>query len=395
MPGRKKRRAVEHSPFSIRHSAFVVVVLLASCAYLQPPVRVVPQPHLVALTAEECRTLLRDDAPVDSLLAAVARSHEYVGKFPLRRMHMFDRDVSAADLQSALDAVADAARGTDWPRRVCDQLRLYHVELPDRLLVTGYYQPELAASRTRTERFRYPLYRTPDDLVDVDLRQFCPACAGQVGKGRVQDGNLGPYYTRSEIDAGALAGRGDELAWLDDPVEAFFLHIQGSAVLRFDDGVHMQVSYSSSNGRPYTSIGHVLIERGAISRDDVSLQALKDYLHAHPDEQAALTAADERYIFFRAVVAGPIGSLGVPLTAGRSIAADPGVYPPGSLVFLRVAARDGGAQHVMSRFALIQDSGVAITGPGHVDVFCGTGSTAEAIAGDLRNPGELYVVVPQ
>jgi membrane-bound lytic murein transglycosylase A len=386
---------VRHSPFTVRHSPFgVLAVALASCAYLQPPVPAVPQPHLVALTAEECRVLLRDDAPVDSLLAAVARSHEYVDKLPLRRLHVFDRDVSAADLQSALDAVADAARGTDWPQHVCDQLRLYHVELPDRLLVTGYYQPELAASRTRTERFRYPLYRAPDDLVDVDLTQFCPACVGQVPKGRVKDGTLVPYYSRAEIDAGALAGRGYELAWLDDPVEAFFLHVQGSALLRFDDGVHIQVSYSSSNGRPYASLGRVLVEQGKISRDDVSLQVLKNYLRAHPDEQAGLMGANQRYIFFRAVVAGPIGSAGVPLTDGRSIAADPNVYPPGGLVFLRVASRDGRSQPVVSRFALIQDSGVAITGPSRVDVFWGTGSTAEAIAGDMRNPGELYLVLP-
>ena len=116
------------------------------------------------------------------------------------------------------------------------------------------------------------MYRTPSDLVDVDLGQFCPACAGRIAQGACKDGKLVPYYSRAEIDAGALAGRGDELAWLDDPVEAFFLHVQGSALLRFDDGVHMEISYSSSNGRPYTSLGRVLIEQGKMSRDAVSLR---------------------------------------------------------------------------------------------------------------------------
>src|SRR5262249_45446174 len=158
-------------------------------------------------------------------------------------------------------------------------------------------------------------------------------CSGRVAQGRIRDGRLVPYYSRAEIDAGALAGRGYEIAWLDDPVEAFFLHVQGSALLRFDDGVHMQISYSSSNGRPYTSIGRLLIEQGKMAREAVTLATLKQYLRTHADEQPILMAANERYIFFRTVVAGPIGSIGVPLTAGRSVAADPTVYPAGVLAF--------------------------------------------------------------
>jgi len=281
---------------------------------------------------------------------------------------------------------------------VCERLHLYRVELPKPLLVTGYYQPELPASRTRTERFRFPLYRTPSDLVDADLGQFCDGCAGRIAHGRVEDGKLVPYYARAEIDAGALAGRADELAWLDDPVEVFFLHVQGSALLRFDDGVHMEISYASSNGRPYTSLGRVLVEQGKLSRDAVSLSALKDYLRGHPDEQAALMAANQRYIFFRTVAAGPIGSLGVPLTGGRSLAADAAVYPAGAPVFLRIGRRDqpatSSAPPVVQRFALIQDAGTAITGPSRIDVYWGNGATAEAIAGDMRNPGEMYLVLP-
>ncbi len=172
--------------------------------------------------------------------------------------------------------------------------------------------------------------------------------------------------------------------------------MQGSALLRFDDGVHLQVSYSSANGRPYTSIGRVLAEQGKLPRDAVSLQALKDYLRAHPDEQAGLMGANQRYIFFRTVVAGPIGSLGVPLTAGRSLAADASVYPPGVLAFLRIRPRAASSdQHTVSRFAVIQDAGAAITGANRIDVFWGTGATAESMAGDLHNPGELYLLLPQ
>jgi membrane-bound lytic murein transglycosylase A len=143
----------------------------------------------------------------------------------------------------------------------------------------------------------------------------------------------------------------------------------------------------------------VLVDQGKMSRDLVSLQALKDYLRAHPDEQSALMAANQRYIFFRTVAAGPIGSLGVPLTAGRSIAADASVYPPGAPVFLRIAPRERGLTTsdppAFSRIALVQDAGVAIAGPSRVDVYWGTGDAAEAIAGKLRNPGQLYVVLPE
>jgi membrane-bound lytic murein transglycosylase A len=358
-------------------------------------------PHLAALDAGSCRALLRDDASAASLQQAVARSMEYLRTLPAdQSFTALDRGITAHDLLAMLTALADTAPNiTNWSQVVCERFRVYRAVLPRPLLVTGYYEPELAASRKRTERFRYPLYRTPNDLVDIDLGQFCAQCGQRVAKGRVQNGKLVPYYSRAAIDAGALEGHGYEIAWLDDPVEAFFLHVQGSALLRFQDGVRMQVSYSSSNGLPYTSLGGELVAQGKVPRAMVSLQILKDYLRAHPDEQRQLMATNQRYIFFRAVAAGPVGSLGVPLTEGRSIAADPKQYPPGALVFIRIAARDHprpvSPQLTVSRFALIQDAGTAISGPSRVDVFWGTGAPAEAIAGDLHNAGEFYLVLPK
>jgi membrane-bound lytic murein transglycosylase A len=359
------------------------------------------QPHLVALDAQACRALLHDDAPAASLQQAAARSVESLQRLPQDRvLPALDHEVRVGEVVSILAAVADmTTKGDGWGEQVCDRFHVYRAELPQPMLVTGYYQPELTASRRRTERFRYPLYRTPDDLVDVDLSQFCPDCRSRVGQGRVENGKVVPYYSRAEIEAGALVDRGYEIAWLDDPVEVYFLHVQGSAVLRFDDGVHMQVSYGGSNGRPYTSIGSVLIAQGKMSRGAVSLKTLKDYLRGHPEEQAALTAANQRHIFFRTVAVGPIGSLGITLTAGRSIAADASVYPAGALMFLRVAPRATAAsaaeKPVFSRFAVIQDAGSAISGASRADVFWGSGPTAEAIAGDLRNPGEMYLVLPK
>jgi len=394
--------------WGLRVAAALLFAAMASCAYVGSVSTSAPQAsgtqasgsRLVALDVDACRALLRDDASATSLRQAVARSAQYLRKVPQdRSLTALDRQVAAHDLLEMLTALAGTtADAADWSQTLCERFRVYRVVVPKGLLVTGYYEPELVASRHRTERFRYPLYRTPDDLVDVDLGQWCVECGERVAKGRVQSGKLVPYYSRAEIDAGVLAGRGYEIAWLDDPVEAFFLHVQGSALLRFQDGVHMQISYSSSNGLPYTSLGGVLIAQGKIAGDTVSLQVIKDYLRAHPDDQDQLMAANQRYIFFRAVAAGPVGSLGVPLTEGRSVAADPKQYPPGALVFIRIASRDQPSaisnQPAVSRFALIQDAGTAVSGPNRVDVFWGTGATAEAIAGDMHNPGELYLVLP-
>jgi len=383
-----------------RAGAALVFLTLAACTRTPLPQRPAPapsEPQLVSVSPAECHAVLHDSASPESLQHALAHSVDALEHLPSERtLPVLDRHVTAGEVRTMLATLATSA---DPAQDACDRLHVYRVEVPKPLLITGYYQPELPASRERTERFRYPLYRTPSDLVDVELAQFCDGCAGRTGHGRVEDGKLVPYYSRADIDAGALAGHADALAWLDDPVEAFFLHVQGSALLRFDDGVHMQISYASSNGRRYTSLGRVLVEQGKLSQDLVSLSSLKEYLHAHPDEQAALMAANQRYIFFRTVVAGPIGSLGVPLTGGRSIAADATVYPPGALVFLRIGRRDQPARNseafAYERFALIQDAGTAISGPSRIDVYWGSGATAEAIAGDMHNPGEMYVVLPR
>jgi membrane-bound lytic murein transglycosylase A len=378
---------------------------LCSCGVVPGSSRApAPGSELAPVSAAECRSLFQDDASAESLREASLRSLDALQRQPAEgALPALDRQVRVGEVVALLNALVAAGDSpAEWREVVCERFRLYRV-IPagtgaDGLLVTGYYQPELRASRVRTERFRYPLYRTPDNLVDVDLGQFCRACAGRVAQGRIADGVLVPYYTRAEIDAGALAGKELEIAWLEDPVEAFFLHVQGSARLRFDDGVVMDVSYSGSNGRAYTSIGRELLEQGKLARDVLSLQTLKDYLRSHPDEQTALMHSNERYIFFRAVPVGPVGSLGVPLTAGRSVAADARLYPAGGVAFLRIAPRGAGdlpeTQGMVERLVVIQDTGIAITGPRRIDMYCGTGADAEARAGGMRNAGELYVVLP-
>lgn len=375
--------------------ASLLTAFLSSCATFEPPKPA--QSQLVPLAQGECLAALQDDGSTDSLRQALARSEGYLARHPgEHEVTVIDRKISVADLLSVVHVAQEAlVAGRPLATEVCTRLRLYRVELPGRLLVTGYYEPEIAASRVRTERFRFPLYRVPPDLVAVDLGAYCDECAGRSAYGRVRDHELVPYYSRAEIDAGALQGKDAELVWLDDPIEAFFLHIQGSATLRFDDSTQMQVSYAGSNDRPYTSIGRLLVAQGKMSRATASLQGLKDYLRSHPEEQAAIMAANERYIFFQTVAAGPVGSIGVPLTAGRSIAADRRVYPPGALTFLRIHEREGGERPpAFARFVLIQDAGIAIQGPDRLDAYWGTGGEGERVAGDMRNPGEFFLILP-
>jgi len=386
-------------------SSLCLTLALCACSTpREPNAAAAGTPRLVALSADECVAVLGDDAPPETLRQAILRSLEYLQRLPPdRELPAVDQRVRVADLVALLNALMAAGdHDAQWRQRVCDRVRLYRVAAPssspgsdDMLLLTGYYQPELVASRSQTERFRYPLYRAPDDLIDVDLGRYCAGCAGKVAQGRVLGTKLVPYYTRAEIDGGVLAGKDYEIAWLDDPVEAFFLQIQGSGRLRFDDGVLMDVSYGGSNGLPYTSIGRVLIDQGKMAREGVSLQSLKAYLRTHPDEQASLMAANERYIFFRTVAVGPIGSLGVPLTAGRSLAADASVYPAGAPVLLTVTPRKGSSTTApVRRVVLIQDAGVAIVGPRRLDMYWGTGSEVEALAGGMRDPAEMYLMLP-
>jgi membrane-bound lytic murein transglycosylase A len=245
------------------------------------------------------------------------------------------------------------------------------------VLFTGYHEPVLNGSRVRTERYRYPLYRKPDDWA--------------------VNGKPASYFSRAEIDGkGALNGKGYELVWLDDPVDRFFLHVQGSGQIWLPNGTRLRVGYAADNGKPYQSIGKLLIDQGKLRSGETSTLAIRRYLEAHPDEQNTIFFYNPRYIFFRLSLQSPHGSLGVPLTAGRSLAVDPRIYPLGALALIRtkrpIVDQQGQVTwREFSRFVLLQDTGAAITGPQRADLFWG--SEAEAEAGYMAQQGELYVLV--
>ncbi len=254
-----------------------------------------------------------------------------------------------------------------------------------RAFVTGYYEPEIEGSRSPQPGY-VPIYRLPPDLVR------CTKPDGTTGRGRIDEtGTCVLYYTRAEIEDGALAGKGLELAWIKDPVDLFFLEIQGSGRIRFDDGTMMQVGYAGQNGRDYIAIGRLLRDRGILPPGGANMQAIKDWIRANPEQGRELMRENLSYVFFKELAGpGPLGALGVAVTARTSVAADPNYVPLGAPVFLSNADRPE-----VDGLWVAQDTGGAIKGPNRFDTFWGAGPEAIAIAGGMSASGEALVLVPK
>lgn len=262
------------------------------------------------------------------------------------------------------------------------------------VLFTGYYLPELRGSLVREGPFVVPLHRAPDDLVVARVRDF-PAALSSDLVGRVVAGRLVPYPTRAEISSGALVP-GAELCFVDSVLDAFFAEIQGSAVVRLPDGTSRVVTYAGKNGHRYEAVGAELLRRGALRREEVSMQSIRAWLLAHPEEQAGILATNPSYVFFRFADAAT-GSLGIPVTADRTIAADARVFPKGALAFVEterpVDAAPDAAFRPFSRFVLDQDAGGAIRTSGRVDLYLGSGAYAASAAGRMKQHGRLHYLL--
>ena len=268
-------------------------------------------------------------------------------------------------------------------------------------LFTGYYEPSLRGSRRRHGRYRVPLYLRPRDLVTVDLGRFRDEWQGQRIAGRLEDGALVPFADRRAIDAGALAGRGLELVWVDDAVDAFFLHIQGSGRVELAEGGVLRVGYAAQNGHPYRAIGRDLVERGELTKEEVSMQSIRRWLAEHPHQADDLMAENASYVFFQKLAGGegdgPLGAQGVPLTPGRSLAVDPAHVAYGTPVWLDGTApspEEGRPDRPLRRLLIAQDTGGAIRGPVRGDVFWGHGAAAAAVAGRMKNRGRIWLLLP-
>jgi membrane-bound lytic murein transglycosylase A len=266
--------------------------------------------------------------------------------------------------------------------------------------VTGYYEPLLKGSRARNDRYRYPLYAPPDDLLTVELGEIFPELKSERVRGRLDGKRVLPYWSRAEIEGGQARLSGRELVWVDDPIEAFFVHIQGSARVELADRSTVRIGYADQNGHPYRSIGRVLIERGELTLEQASMQSIKAWGRQHQDKLPSLLDENPSYVFFREIAAdpdngidGPIGALGVPLAAGRAIAVDPRFLPLGAPLFLATTYPLSDVR--LQRLVLAQDTGGAIRGALRADFFWGSGDDAGRNAGRMNQPGQMWLLWPK
>lgn len=268
-------------------------------------------------------------------------------------------------------------------------------------LFTGYYEPVLRGSRQRSDVFSYPLLARPSDLIQVDLGAFREDLRGKRIAGRISGNSLTPYETRPEIEAGKLGDKTQALVYLDDWIEAFFLHIQGSGRIEFEDGSVMRAGYAGQNGHEYLAVGRLLIQRGIIAREDMSMQAIEAWARTHEAEAKALFAENLSYVFFREIkvedpALGPLGGSGLALTPARSLAIDRSFYAYGLPVWLdtTIPAPHEGADLPFQRLMVTQDTGGAIRGAIRGDVFWGFGAPAADIAGRMKQDGSLTLLLP-
>jgi len=384
--------------FSI-HATLVLLLLILTTILLAGCAR---QP-LVALNSDTT-PIFTDDLDRDSLKKAIRADLDYLAKQPRNQTFLVaNQTFPVSRLQRSLEHFLDILATDPSPRKlnrlVREQYDVFQATGTEgfnpgrKMLITAYFQPVFAGSLTKKAPYLYPLYSVPDDLVRAK---------GADGKttafSRLENNGQVPYWTREEIETEGRAA-GHELVWLKDPFDAFVLHIQGSGLIRLEDGTVRGVHYAAKNGQPYRSIGKYMVETGRISLEKASLDSIREYIDHHPAERDEILHHNPSFIFFQWTESlGAIGNLGKELTAGRSIAVDQQCFPAGSLAFLitRKPVRTTGGDvswHTLRRFVLVQDTGSAIRGPGRVDLFWGAGDEAGFEAGQMKERGTMYLLL--
>ena len=300
----------------------------------------------------------------------------------------------ASGLTRQADWVAPCAAAPGWPDGDAAGFFAAHFDTvavgEGKAFATGYYEPEINGSRTPQLGYDIPIYRRPPDLVEVDLGLFSEAWKGKKIRGRVEEGKLVPYPDRGQIEDGALKGRGLEIGWAADPVEFFFLQVQGSGRLRLPDGQVMRIGYDGQNGRDYVGIGATMRDRGLLEPGKASMQGIMEWLRAHPEEGRALMRENKSFVFFRELTGpGPIGALGQPVTGRATVAADPAFVPLGAPVWLTLDRPEANGLWVA------QDTGGAIKGANRFDTFWGAGGEARQIAGGMSARGQAWLLLPK
>lgn len=394
----------------------IKIFLLLSCSFFSSVLygctsvilRPTTEPSsLVKLSLSEYPEFI-DDMDYDNLEYSIKQSLSYLKKRPEDIKFKFGQDTyGTSQMIDSLEKFREFVER----KPSADQLRKYIGEKyfvyksngsngSGEVLFTGYYEPFLEGSLLKRDIYKYPVYGIPPDLISVDLSLFSPKYAGEKITGRYTGQTVVPYYERKEIETGGmLEGKAPVIAWVKDPIDLFFLQIQGSGKIRLDNGETVNVHYHASNGRQYNSIGNLLIQKEIIPRSEMSMQRIRAYLNSNPSDIQDVLNYNPSYVFFKTESDGPLGYLGVTLTPERSIALDRRIFPLAGLVYIETEKpRVSGNGEITewlksSKFVLNQDTGGAIRGPGRADIFYGNGQYAELAAGNMQHKGNLYFLI--
>ena len=367
-----------------------------------------PEPvALVKLSSSEYPEFV-DDMEYDNLAHSIRQSLSYLKKRPGDMKFKFGQDVY--ETSHMVDSLVKFLEFTE-KKSSADELRKYINEKyyvykstgsngSGEVLFTGYYEPLLEGSLLKSDIYKYPVYGTPSDLISIDLSLFSLKYEGEKITGRYTGQTVVPYYERKEIETGGmLEGKAPVLAWVKEPVDLFFLQIQGSGKILLDNGETINIHYHVSNGRPYKSIGNLLIQKKIIPHSEMSMQRIRAYLDSNPEDAQDILNYNPSYVFFKTEEDGPRGYLDVKLTPGRSVALDRRIFPLAGLVYIEtVKPLVSGNGEITGwiksdKFVLNQDTGGAIRGPGRADIFWGNGKFAEIAAGNMQHKGSLYFLI--
>jgi membrane-bound lytic murein transglycosylase A len=386
---------------------FILLTLSFFTACHPPLVKEAEGPEQALVPVRWFYPIFEDDMDMDSLPEAVDRNLQYLSRLSPEHLFVYGphrytcRQVMESQT-AFLEMIRTASSPKELNERVRNEFLIYKAAGRDgQVLFTGYFEPILQARSRPDNSFKYPIYRKPDDLIKIDLSLFNEEFKGKNIIARIDGKNVIPYYSRQQIAQGrALEGRGLELAWLKDPVDVAFLQIQGSGRLDLGEGKTTRVGYAERNGLPYRSIGRYLMDRGLITREEMSMQAIRRILAERPEMVEEVLNYNPSYIFFRDLGTGPLlGNLNTPITPGRTLALDSRLFPAGAIGWIKTRkprVNDKGeivSWEDFSRFVMNQDTGGAIKGPGRADLFWGSGSYAELAAGHMRHEGELYILM--
>ncbi len=395
--------------FKVRHYLTFAIILLFICSCYPFIKREVKEPAKVLKKVRYFWPEFHDDMDIDSLALAIDRSLQYYDRLDEDTILTFGPEAfPVSHIKRSMRTFQHLIRQNPDSKTLNRELRTQFLLYKSvgswrdgKVLFTGYYEPILEGSLACDHEHRFPIYKRPDDLLSIDLGIFRPRYYGERIIARIDGKRLIPYYTREEIVHGkTLEGRGLEIAWLRDPLDLAILQIQGSGMVRLPNGDVIRVGYSASNGHPYRSIGRYLIDEGYIESEGLSLQAIRSFLNDHPGMKEEILNVNPSYVFFQTLDdEGPRGNIGVPLTAGRSLAIDDRMFPKGALVYISCQKPIlGGEGEILgwvpfSRFLLNQDTGGVIKGTGRADIFWGSDPYAELAAGHLKHRGDIYFLV--